>query len=69
MREIFLIFHEKVSIQDAPSCFGPMQISTLLYPIYFSRNFQSSLEAQTQGQRHRLESDQGVPPVHEISWN
>jgi len=54
MREIFFTFHEKVSIQDAPSFFGPGQIGALHYPDYFSRKVQSSLEAHTQALLHRL---------------
>jgi hypothetical protein len=44
MREIFFTFHEKVSIEDAPSCFGPAQIGAFHYPDYFSRKVRFSLE-------------------------
>lgn len=67
MREIFFIFHEKVSIQDALSCFGPGQIGALLYPDYFSLKFRVRLEAQAQGQLHRLVNDEDESPIQEIS--
>jgi hypothetical protein len=68
MREIFFTVHEKVSIQDAQSSFGPGQIGALHYPDYFSRKFRSSLEAQAQGGMHRLGSQEDGSPIHEISW-
>ena len=68
MREIFFKFHEKVSIQDASSCFGPGQIGTLLYPDYFSLKLRFSLEAQAQGLPHRLGSVEDESPIREISW-
>jgi hypothetical protein len=46
-------FHEKVSIQDAPSFFGAVQIATNFYPACFCRIFHFSLEAQTQGMSRR----------------
>jgi hypothetical protein len=67
MREIFFTFHEKVSIQDAPSCFGPGQIGALLYPDYLSLKVRFSLEAQAQGLPHRLGSVEDRSPIREIS--
>jgi hypothetical protein len=51
---MFFIFHEKVSIQDAPACFGPGQISMRLYPDCFPPKVRFGLEAQAQGPLQRL---------------
>jgi hypothetical protein len=60
LREIFFIFHEKVSIQDAVSFFGPGQITMRFYPSYSPRKSQSGLEVQAHSLFHwweRLEDE------------
>jgi hypothetical protein len=54
MARIFFTSHEKVSIQDASSCFGPPQNEKPLYLDYFSRKLEFTLEAQAQGPLRRL---------------
>jgi hypothetical protein len=67
MREIFFTSHQKVSIEDAPSCFGPGQISVLLYPDCLSHKVRFRLEAQAQGLLHRLGSVADSSSIREIS--
>jgi hypothetical protein len=55
--EICFLFHEKVSIQDAQSCFGSGQVTWLVYPDYFPREFRLRLEAQKHGFLYRLGED------------
>jgi hypothetical protein len=68
MRSVFFDFHEKVSIEDAPSLFGSRQIGAFLYPSCLSRKFHFSLDAQAHSLFHLLGSAELESPIRKISW-
>jgi hypothetical protein len=63
----FLEFHEKVSIQDAFSYFGPRSFGAYLYLFCLSRKLRFCLEPKSQGLLHRLGSEMRFSRFGEIS--